>query len=64
MIYLSDDFKYCIHLFVGFKDSNLTCKLKAIHESIIDSVVSKYYNQKEIDEQMVFSEWILSYFEN
>ncbi len=46
MIYLSDDFKYSVHLFVGFKDSHLTGKLKSIHDSIIDSLVSKYYNNK------------------
>ena len=46
MIYLSDDFSYCVHLFVGFKDANLTGKLKSVHDSIIDSVVSKYYSAK------------------
>jgi len=46
MIYLIDDFKYCFHLFIGFKDSNLTGKLKITHDRIIDSIVSKYYNSK------------------
>lgn len=46
MVYLLDDYKYCVHLFVGFKDAHLTGKLKKVHESIIDSLVSKYYNSK------------------
>lgn len=47
MVYLLDDFKYCVHLFVGFKGNNLTGKLRKVHDSILDSVVSKYYNSKE-----------------
>ncbi len=46
MIYLIDDYKYCVHLFVGFRDDHLKGKLKTVHDSIIDSIVSKFYNSK------------------
>lgn len=64
MIFLFDDFKYCAHLFIGFKDAHLTGKLRKIHDSIIDSIISKFYNSKECEQQYEFAEWILSYYEN
>lgn len=43
MIFLIDDFKYCAHLFVGFKDTELKGKLKRVYDSVIESIVSKFY---------------------
>lgn len=62
IVYLSDDFNYCQYFFIGFRDQKLTGKLRHVHDSIVDSVVSKYYSVKEADEQMQFAEWILGFY--